>query len=140
MKIYVIYDYENFRDYQEKWKKMWDHCILFTLFDWLFTWWESYGDDKELRIYVAEDENVPRLILPLMIVEEAGIRTLTQLGNLGSDFFQIIGTLDNHHALEEIFKTIINNEKYDRFYISNLGTDEKNIEQIIKIAFGRREL
>jgi CelD/BcsL family acetyltransferase involved in cellulose biosynthesis len=133
MKVRIIQDNKGFEELGYKWNDMTRHCNQFTLYKWLYLWWKNYGEDKKLRIYVVEDDEDIVVILPLMLISQNGITTLTQLGLNGSDFYRYIGS-DNSEALALIFRTIIEKEKYDRFCLSNLRTDDKNTETLVKTA------
>ena len=136
MKIKVISDKEEFYRYKPGWSSLETGCNLFLIHDWLYTWWESYGGDNRLRIYVAEDEDGSILaILPLMLVGDEGEAVLTQLGVSGSDYFGIISSADITAEMPEIFRYILSVESYDKFVITNLRTDDPHTELLIRSVF-----
>ena len=134
MKIKVLTKIEDFYELKVGWNQMEQWCCLFTLYDWLYLWWKSYGDDDiKLRLYIAENESGDIVaIFPLMLIWQDGKLILTQLGNSGSDYFGIVCDPNNRIGIVELLDEIKKKEKYDRFVISNLRVDYLATDILIK--------
>ena len=117
------------------WKQVSEYCTVFNLQEWFGNWWDCYGSDKELRVFIAENDAAETLaILPMMKYQKGNNTYLTQLAESGTDYFSVILKDSDGKAVDEIIRYIKNNENYDRFIISNLKSDEKNTELLIKSA------
>ena len=100
MRIKVIRDIAQLSDYRDAWNKLLVHSSnnhVFLTYEWLRTWWDVYGADKELLVLVVEDENGLLGIAPLYLETKKvmGVISLKQLffvGNrhVGSDFLNFI--------------------------------------------------
>lgn len=133
--IKVITNSEEFTKCDILWEKLSTCCNIFTFKQWLLTWWECYGDDKKLKIYILLDENNDAVvILPLMLSNEGENIILSQLCDSCSDYFKAICNSDSSDEIKELLKYVIRNEKFDRFSISNLRIDDRNTEVLIRAA------
>ena len=93
LQIRVITDAEEFRSL----RKTWDSLLAgnsdnnaYLTWEWLFTWWQHYGQGKKLCILVIEDGNHIIGIIPLM---QAGygklpfrIDVLENIGSMDPDY------------------------------------------------------
>lgn len=67
--------FKEFNDFSklENFRESWDNFVLeckstvYMTYDWCVTWWEFYGDKKELSICVFYDDNILIGILPIYI-------------------------------------------------------------------------
>ncbi|HHL40098.1 MAG TPA: GNAT family N-acetyltransferase [Deltaproteobacteria bacterium] len=67
MKVRVVSDEGEFRAMRQAWDALLGRSgtgSVFLTWEWLYTWWKSFGDDKQLYIIVAGDDET-RAILPL---------------------------------------------------------------------------
>ncbi len=67
---------QNFRELKKDWGTLLEACSEATLFnswEWLFSWWQAYGDEKKLRILLWWDTEHAKLvgIAPLYLAREA---------------------------------------------------------------------
>lgn len=135
MKVSTITSKDEMYNRRDIWKQVSEYSTIFNLYDWYYNWWNYYGKDKELKIFIAEnDVDEVLAILPMMKYRKDGITYLTQLAGPNTDYFSIILNTYNGQAVDEIICYIKGNESYDRFIISNLRSDEFNTDFLIKSA------
>lgn len=66
----TVREYKSFKD-SESIKEEWDRCVLdcnspvYMTFDWCQIWWDFYGKNKDLSIYLFYNENELAGILPV---------------------------------------------------------------------------
>lgn len=68
-------DFATFRGLQGEWEALYRRCENVTPFnswDWLFSWWQSYGDTHRLRIVTFRRDGVLLGVLPLYVRSEPG--------------------------------------------------------------------
>ncbi len=134
--IKIIKEFEEFMKCNELWDKLNPYCNVFTFHQWLSTWWECYGDDKKLRVYVLFDEqNDVILIFPLMLSNYGANILLSQLCDSCSDNFKMICNPNRFNEMKVVIEYIIQNEKFDKFTINNLRADDENTEAFIRALF-----
>jgi len=135
MQIRVLSETSEFKNYDLGWDRLGSFCNLFTLKEWLFSWWEQYKDNKQLRIYIVEDDNgSPLAMLPMMVQEKDGKSLLIQLAAGGADFFGVICDPAHYDAINLILRYVHDHESYDRFVLTNLRLDEMSTTQMIRAA------
>jgi len=81
--IIVLKDSEAFRALEEEWEDLYDDSALSTPFQswaWLYSWWEAFGEDYELRLITVRDGTLLVGIIPLMQERGWGLRRLRQIG------------------------------------------------------------
>jgi D-aspartate ligase len=69
LSITEVNDNEIFRSLRETWNRLLQQCSdnnIFLTWEWLFTWWQHYGRDKKLRIFLIKDSDKIIGIAPLM--------------------------------------------------------------------------
>lgn len=135
MIVKVISSREELDKSKYIWNQISEYNTIFSLYEWFSNWWNCYGKQKELRIYIAEDDkNRVSAILPLMKYQKDGKIFLTQLAESGTDYFSVISDAYELNDLKEILCYIKNNENYDRFILSNLKSDENSTDLLLKAA------
>jgi CelD/BcsL family acetyltransferase involved in cellulose biosynthesis len=71
-----VRDVEGFAALRAQWQSLLNRSQpnhVFMTWEWLFTWWEHFGQGQELFILVVEDEGEVVGILPLMLcIQEGG--------------------------------------------------------------------
>ena len=63
---------EAFEDLRDDWERLaglTEHPNVFSSFDWIYSWWQAFGDQYRLYILVARDQGDTVGIAPLMITE-----------------------------------------------------------------------
>jgi hypothetical protein len=69
VKLKIIRDEKTFYSLKEKWNNLLecsDSRSIFLTWEWLYTWWKIYSEDRELFIIVSYDENELVAIFPLL--------------------------------------------------------------------------
>ncbi|MBN2010338.1 GNAT family N-acetyltransferase [candidate division KSB1 bacterium] len=93
-------------------KHMWTELLaecqaphIFLTYEWLSTWWESYGVGKELAILVAKNGETIVAIAPLMIVHQrfSPVKTIEFVGTGFSDYHDFIIREAHEEVLSAIF-------------------------------------
>ena len=119
--IKIITNLEELKRSNECWECLKDFCNIFSFKEWVSTWWQCYGNEKELRLYMYLDEqNNVKAILPLMLKNEENNIVLLQMCDSCSDYYKVICSSKNLEELKCLLKNVLQNEKFDRFTISNL--------------------
>jgi CelD/BcsL family acetyltransferase involved in cellulose biosynthesis len=83
IEVEVIEDSRGFAALEEEWEDLHRHCPRATPFQswaWLYSWWEFYGDDYELRLVTVRDGGLLVGIVPLMLKPQMGFGTLLFIG------------------------------------------------------------
>ena len=133
--IKIITNLEELKRSNECWECLKDFCNIFSFKEWVSTWWQCYGNEKELRLYMYLDEqNNVKAILPLMLKNEENNIVLLQMCDSCSDYYKVICSSKNLEELKCLLKNVLQNEKFDRFTISNLREDDDNTKMLIRAA------
>lgn len=133
--IKIITSSEEFMECDVFWATLGSYCNIFTLKQWLLTWWKCYGENRNLKLYVLLDENNNAVaILPLMSRNEDGKIILSQLCDSCSDYYKVICDSSIFYEIKKILEYIIQNETFDKFEINNLRIDDKNTRLLIRAA------
>jgi len=72
LRVELINSVEAFKQLKTDWDALYEqchHCTIFSSWDWMFTWWEVFGDEsiRELYILCAYDDNELLGIAPFQI-------------------------------------------------------------------------
>jgi len=70
MQVTCVRDVEGFAALRDRWQLLLDRSQpnhVFMTWEWLFTWWEHFGQERELFVLVVEDKGEVIGILPLML-------------------------------------------------------------------------
>jgi CelD/BcsL family acetyltransferase involved in cellulose biosynthesis len=81
--VAILMNKQDFRALEQEWEDLYHNSPLSTPFQswsWLYSWWESYGDDYELRLITVRDGTLLVGIIPLMLERRWGFRTLLFIG------------------------------------------------------------
>src|SRR5829696_6015787 len=92
--VEVVDDSRGFAELEEEWEDLHRQCPRATPFQswaWLYTWWEYYGEDYELRlITVRDDEGLLIGLAPLMLKRRLGFRRLLFVGTGPTDYLDVL--------------------------------------------------
>jgi len=69
LSIKEVNDIEAFQSLKERWNMLLQQCPdnnVFLTWEWLFTWWRHYGQDKKLRIFLIKESDRVIAIAPFM--------------------------------------------------------------------------
>jgi CelD/BcsL family acetyltransferase involved in cellulose biosynthesis len=87
--IQEVNDIETFRTLREPWDALLrdsDDNNIFLTWEWLFTWWQHYGSNKKLRIFLIKEEDRIIGIAPFMQSKyQKGIINIDLMENLCSE-------------------------------------------------------
>ncbi len=93
---------------------------VFLTWEWLWTWWLSYREHKQLRVLVARDENgVCQAIAPLYVEPHRllgrMVRRLRLLGNgtYDSDYLDFIVPEDQQHLTQLLLAAMTGRKDWD---------------------------
>jgi CelD/BcsL family acetyltransferase involved in cellulose biosynthesis len=89
----VLQDTRSFAALEEEWQDLYGQSPAATPFQswaWLYSWWESYGEDYELRLATLRCEDVLVGLLPLMLERRLGSRRLLFIGSGQSIYLDIL--------------------------------------------------
>lgn len=108
---------EEFASLREAWKDLYESSGIFSTFltwEWLFTWWKHYGQEKELYLLTAMDGNQVVGIAPLMRLEihKRGfkIRKLCSIANQDTDVSGFIFPCGGLDIMQQLCAYIIENQ------------------------------
>ena len=80
----VLRDTREFASLQEEWDELYENCPLATPFQswtWLYSWWEVYGEDYQLRLITVRDGGGLLVgLLPLMVSRGPSLGRLLLVG------------------------------------------------------------
>jgi CelD/BcsL family acetyltransferase involved in cellulose biosynthesis len=91
--VTVLEDTREFAALEEEWEELYQHCPAATPFQswaWLYSWWEHYGEDHELRIVAVRSGELMVGILPLMIQRRYGFKRLLFVGTGVTDYLDLL--------------------------------------------------
>jgi CelD/BcsL family acetyltransferase involved in cellulose biosynthesis len=85
----VITSHSELATLHEEWNALLERSVSDTVFltwEWMYTWWECFSENKKLFVIVAEDEGAIIGIAPLHITRSRyfGLRTLRHIEFLGT--------------------------------------------------------
>lgn len=131
IKIKVVKTTEEFMRLRSDWG-----CLIgksnkqiFIEFDWLYTWWKYFGSEKDLFLIVAEHENRPIMILPLVRTIRFGFRSLEFMGAEISDYQELLfaGPEDMRPVvMEKVFQVISQQPGWDIFRFGRIREESPN--------------
>jgi CelD/BcsL family acetyltransferase involved in cellulose biosynthesis len=79
----VLRDTREFASLEEEWDDLYRHSPRATPFQswaWLYSWWECYGEDYELRLVAVREGGLLVGLLPLMLERRWGFGRLLLIG------------------------------------------------------------
>ena len=93
--VEVVEDSRGFAALEQEWEDLYRNCpdaSPFQSWAWLYSWWEFYGEGRELRlITVRSREGLLVGIVPLMLERRLGFGRLLFIGTgLASDYLDVL--------------------------------------------------
>jgi CelD/BcsL family acetyltransferase involved in cellulose biosynthesis len=91
--VAVLKDGNKFAALEEEWEELYRNCPTATPFQswaWLYSWWEHYGEDHELRIVAVRSRGLLVGILPFMIERRFGFKRLLFIGTGVTDYLDLL--------------------------------------------------
>lgn len=111
---------------------------IFSTFEWLSAWWEHFGQDKELFILLAKENEEIVGIAPLMaekrkILRIIPIKVISFLGTGISDYADIIIIREREKVLRLFLEYLKKNkDSWDLIDLREIREDSPNLEIIMK--------
>jgi CelD/BcsL family acetyltransferase involved in cellulose biosynthesis len=94
LEIDLVEDGARFAALEEEWEELYRHCPAATPFQswaWLYSWWEHYGGDYELRLVTVRNEDGLLVgLLPLMLERGGLLRRLLFVGSGITDYLDVL--------------------------------------------------
>lgn len=136
MRVRLIDNIDEFLKLEPYWNNVLHDSNVdypFLTFEWVSSWWKSFGYGKELMVLTAHnDENSPpHGIAPLMIEKIAGIRIIKFIGTGRSDFLDFIIKDDSEETKRAFFNFLQAKRKsWDLILLSDILMDEANVKKM----------
>ena len=119
-KIDIVDDVSQFRDMRDEWNYLLSRSTTDTIFltwEWLFSWWEIFGDNNKLFIITVRNNTNELIgIAPLFVHKthfyKFPVRELSFIGLDHSDRQNFIVAEDDNFIFEHIFLIIFKNQKF----------------------------
>lgn len=137
MKVNRITDPTQFRALRDRWNSLLPGASgnnLFLTFEWLSTWWDLFGEGKELHVLLVEDREEVLAIAPLYCqrrrVAGVTLREMCLLGNqsVGSDFLGfIIKEGHEREVLAVLGEELKQESGWDRLVLDDIAGDTELI-------------
>ncbi len=90
----VLRDAEDFAALEEEWAELYERCPSATPFQswaWLYSWWEHYGGDYELRLIAVRKGDLLVGLAPLMLRRgPLGFGRLLLVGTGSTDYLDVL--------------------------------------------------
>jgi CelD/BcsL family acetyltransferase involved in cellulose biosynthesis len=93
LNILVLDDAREFAALEGDWEDLYHHSPRATPFqswDWLYSWWEFYGEYYQLRLITIRDEGLLVGLIPLMLKRQGGFGRLLFIGTGLTDYHDIL--------------------------------------------------
>ena len=133
-------------------RERWTHLLqsasgsnLFLTFEWLSTWWDVFGEGKELFVLLAEDQGELVAIAPLYAhtrtIAGVSLREIGLLGNqsVGSDFLGfIIKAGREPEALAAFGEALKQESGWDRLILDDVDGDSALVSRFRSLDLTQR--
>jgi CelD/BcsL family acetyltransferase involved in cellulose biosynthesis len=92
--ITILKETRQFANLEDEWQELYHNAPLATPFqswEWLYSWWEFYGEGYQLRLITVRSEGLLVGILPLMLKRKRwGFERLLFLGTGITDYLDVV--------------------------------------------------
>ncbi|MEM2144731.1 MAG: hypothetical protein QW279_05185, partial [Candidatus Jordarchaeaceae archaeon] len=154
IKVTLVNKIEEFQDLRFDWNKLLSKSYsnsVFLTWEWLYTWWETFQEGKELMILSVRKEDEKELIglLPIYIREDRlfGLKKVRVGEFLGtgivcSDYLDIIiRTGYEEMVIKELAEYLMSQKrKFDFLILSDIPADSANLpileRELKRVGFG----
>jgi len=148
MQVTLVRDLKELAALKEEWQSLVDRCTpnyVFMTWQWLFTWWSHFGQDRELFVLVVRDQAELIGIIPLALFAHRGrlafkVRYLHFLGYRSgkrwTDYMDIIA-VRKEEVIEAVFEHL--RKCQHLWYIMDLWDvlEDSDTIEIVSRAAGR---
>ena len=147
MRIRKIRSYSELIALKDKWKNALERCehSVFSTWEWLSTWWNHFGENKQLLVLIAEENDRIVGIAPLMYSVQTmfGLRQgmIQFIGSPLSDYNDFILT-DKNQDWKKLFFDHLNNlsENWSILELTDIPESGNSISFLRKISSSVRPL
>jgi CelD/BcsL family acetyltransferase involved in cellulose biosynthesis len=146
--IRVIKDKEEFEALKETWDSLLNKCEdrnIFLSWEWLFSWWTNYSDDRSLHVLLILKDEIPVGIAPFMLYEYRyhfiKYRVLENIGARNIDYGGIIFVGNKEEIVKAIIDYFVSFLEKDGYFIkiSQLPEDTIFYQEFRKLLFEYRD-
>src|SRR5437667_8473843 len=142
VRVETISDYKSFLDLEPVWNDLVEAAGIdhpFLTYEWVRTWWECFGEGKQLHILVVKDGTGPIAIAPLMVspgrMYGLRVRQIESLGNVHTQRFDFIMARRAREAYSAIWKRLVNDaDQWDMLQLCQLPPGSRTLEELPKLA------
>lgn len=130
VKLKVITDSVGLAALEPEWRNIYQNSKCsnpFLSYEWLTSWWRSFGKGNQLWVVVAERDGAAVCIAPLMRVERAGFSKLQFLGQPYSDYCDFITAAERDSSVESIVEFIKHKQRWDVLELRGIRGDSPNL-------------
>lgn len=110
METQLVKDFKELSLYRHNWDKLLrSYCgrDIFLTYEWIITWWEHFGEDKELYILFVWDKQQLCGIAPLMKIYRCPFHIFELIGQSGySDYSDRVDFILDNNKSDNVLKAI----------------------------------
>lgn len=130
---------EEFANIKDKWNELLQQSSnndFFLTWEWIFTWWEVYGGNKELFILLVKNDNGELLGIAPWYIKKCRINFIGSGENLCSEYLNIITKVnDEEYVVGEIFDYLVDNKsKWSELFLVDVLENHNIVNLIYKKA------
>jgi CelD/BcsL family acetyltransferase involved in cellulose biosynthesis len=122
LEVAVIRDSQAFAALEEEWEDLYHdsaHATAFQSWAWLYSWWESYGEDYELRLVTVRDGRGLLVgVAPLMLKHRLGFSRLLFVGTGPTDYLDVLIRERWEDQVSEVLARTL--RQIDSWYVADL--------------------
>jgi CelD/BcsL family acetyltransferase involved in cellulose biosynthesis len=140
--IKKISDYQGWNPYAEEWNNLLTRSSsnhIFLTFEWLSTWWELFGEDKELAIILAFDGKQLVGAVPLFLERARVLKVLRFLGSqvVMTDLLNFIVIPGREReVIPALMDFLLNKVSWDKMYLNDMMGEPKILDALKKWSEG----
>lgn len=137
MSIEIVKNIEKFQQL----KPIWDKLVsvnefknIFITFDWLYTWWNNFNDEKELFILLDKNDDGEICgLAPLMKVGD-DLRTIQFIAHGSADYSDILA-VDKNKTIEKLLAFLSENKnQWSKINLTEIAAPAKTTAIITSVA------
>ena len=138
MRVELIDKLDDFLKLKEFWNDLLrksNSNFPFLTFEWLLSWWKSFGEDKQLFVLIVNEtiDESSRGIAPLMLVKSAGFRIIEFIGTGLSDYLDFIIEGLTVETINAFFEYLNKKKKsWDLIFLSDVLLEDGSVERLLK--------
>jgi CelD/BcsL family acetyltransferase involved in cellulose biosynthesis len=121
LEIAVLDSARDFGTLEEEWGELYRNSPSATPFQswaWLYSWWESYGKDYELRLVTVRDEGLLVGVIPLMLERKLALGRLLFVGTGVTDSLDVLVREGWEDRVFEVARPVL--EEVDSWLVADL--------------------